>query len=217
MAWEIGWEIDVYRSNIISGGPALCEQQEVPLGPSAAPAPTPLPTARKGLIGTHWGYNCCHSSIKWNKQTVIHIHFRERKKKKKRKKRNLQGDERRSEEVEEEQSPPLITMNHSAPVASKTTAAISGNMRGGFITLKPLTGQKKKRKNQPSNLSPPQGDVAPSYRGLFFSAGWIMSAMFLTFTGERGNSFFVWGVTAHLYLCVYHQHLFINDLTDMYF
>lgn len=143
MAWEIGWKIDVYRSNIISGGPALCEQQEVPLGPSAAPAPTPLPTARKGLIGTHWGYNCCHSSIKWNKQTVIHIHFREREKKK-RKKRNLHGDERRSEEVEEEQSPPLITMNHSAPVASKTTAAISGNTRGGFITLKPLTGQKKK-------------------------------------------------------------------------
>lgn len=97
--------------------------------------------------------------------------FQRKGKKKKRKKRNLHGDERRSEEVEEEQSPPLITMNHSAPVASKTTAAISGNMRGGFITLKPLTGQKKKRKNQPSNLSPPQGDVAPSYRGLFFSAG----------------------------------------------
>lgn len=47
--------------------------------------------------------------------------------------------------MEEEQSPPLITMNHSAPVASKTTAAISGNTRGGFITLKPLTGQKKKK------------------------------------------------------------------------
>ena len=55
--------------------------------------------------------------------------------------------------MEKEQTPPLITMNHSAPVANKTTAAISGNMRGGFITLK-----KKKEivKNQPSNLSPPR-------------------------------------------------------------
>lgn len=45
MAGKIGYKIDVYGSNIISLRLALCEQQEVPLGLSAAPALTLFPTA----------------------------------------------------------------------------------------------------------------------------------------------------------------------------
>lgn len=47
MASEIGHKTDVYSSNIISWRRALCEQQEVPFGPLAAPALRLLPTAEE--------------------------------------------------------------------------------------------------------------------------------------------------------------------------
>lgn len=45
MAGEIGHKADVYGSNIISWRLALCEQQEVPVGLSVAPALRLFPTA----------------------------------------------------------------------------------------------------------------------------------------------------------------------------
>lgn len=47
MASEIGHKTDVYGSNIIIWRLTLCEQQEVPLGPLAAPALRLLPTAEE--------------------------------------------------------------------------------------------------------------------------------------------------------------------------